>query len=633
MANNSEEIFFAEEESSIEKERENWKVLIVDDEKGVHTATKIAMESFLLDDKGLSFISAYSGGEAKQLLEQTTDIAVILLDVVMETDNAGLEVVQYIREVLKNKFVRIILRTGQPGQAPEEETVVSYDINDYKTKTELTTHKLFTAMVACIRSYTHLKELDTLLVALEEENKTRKRAEAKLREHRDQLEKIVEKRTEELRDTIEQLAYRNQEMEQEQEFAQKVFANIINPSFLNVINIKYLLSPMSIFNGDLLFVGQNLSGGQTIMLGDFTGHGLRAALGAIPVADIFRTMLTKGFAIEEIVFEINQKLKNILPTGVFCCACFIEIDTVRNKVMVWNGGLPPLLIHRENQGIIAQVKSSNPPLGILGPAEFDNSIEIVDIKPNDRIYIYSDGIIECENQNQELFGQERLDKCFMNNNDPDRLFDEIMESVSVFGAGNPQSDDITIIEVSCPVTEDIDKPKEVYLKTDQTNLMKWKMVLDLNATVLRTTDPIPILTQFAIKKPEFKNHKSYLFTIIQELLTNSIDHGVLCLDSSLKNKTDGFSEYYQERKKALDFLEKGWIKVDMEHIPMEKGGKFILKIEDSGPGFDYTKELSRTNDPNPTVFSGRGIIILRSLCDKLTYSGNGNKVEAVFVWG
>lgn len=257
-----------------------------------------------------------------------------------------------------------------------------------------------------------------------------------------------------LKDTVEQLADRNQEMIEDQEFAQKVFTNIVNPKALNAINIKYTLSSMSIFNGDLLFVEQNLSGYQTIMLGDFTGHGLRAALGAIPVADIFRAMLIKGFSMEEIVFEINKKLNNILPTGVFCCACFIEIDMVKNKLKVWNGGLPELLIHRKNQGIITWVKSSHPPLGILGPAKFDNSIEIVDIKPDDRIYVYSDGIIESENKNQELFGQERLEKCFIDNNDPDRLFDEIMESVSTFCSGNPQSDDITIIEVNCPFPED-----------------------------------------------------------------------------------------------------------------------------------------------------------------------------------
>lgn len=246
--------------------------------------------------------------------------------------------------------------------------------------------------------------------------------------------------------------------------------------------------------------------------------------------------------------------------------------------------------------------------------------------------IYSDGIVECENQDGELYGDERLGKCFMNNNDPDRLFDEILESVKAFSSGKPQSDDITIIETSCPVPKGIDKANSVYRQMDQTDLMKWRMVIELNATVLRTTDPIPILMQLVFNKPKFEKHKGCLFMVIQELLTNSLNHGVLCLDSSIKNKPEGFAAYYEERKKALAFLKKGWIKVDMEHITLKKGGKFILRIEDSGPGFDYTKELSRTNDPNPAVFSGGGILILRSLCDKLTYSGNGNKVEAVYVW-
>ena len=141
------------------------------------------------------------------------------------------------------------------------------------------------------------------------------------------------------------------------------------------------------------------------------------------------------------------------------------------------------------------------------------------------------------------------------------------------------------------------------------------------------------IDNFDLNKPEFENHKSFLFTIIQELLTNSIDHGVLVLDSSLKSKPDGFAEYYQARKKALKSLKKGWIKVNIEHILMEGGGKVILVIEDSGPGFDYTKGLSLINAPNPDVFSGRGIGIAHSLCHKLTYSRNGSKVEAVYVFG
>ncbi|MCW8090669.1 response regulator [Alteromonas sp. ASW11-130] len=130
-----------------------WKVLIVDDEPEVHAVTKLALSDFMLNGKRLTFISAYSGSQAKALLQEHDDIAVILLDVVMETDEAGLEVAQYVRNELDNHFTRIILRTGQPGQAPEKHVIINYDINDYKSKTELTAQKLFTVIIAALRSY------------------------------------------------------------------------------------------------------------------------------------------------------------------------------------------------------------------------------------------------------------------------------------------------------------------------------------------------------------------------------------------------------------------------------------------------------------------------------------------------
>jgi two-component system sensor histidine kinase ChiS len=122
---------------------DTWKIIIIDDEAEIHNVTKLVLNDFTFDGKSLTFISAYSGEEAKGLIEKHPDTALILLDVVMETDDAGLEVVKYIRDVLGNLLVRIILRTGQPGQAPEDVVIINYDINDYKTKTELTTRKLF----------------------------------------------------------------------------------------------------------------------------------------------------------------------------------------------------------------------------------------------------------------------------------------------------------------------------------------------------------------------------------------------------------------------------------------------------------------------------------------------------------
>lgn len=150
--NSDEGLFFADEVSE-DTPTESWKILIVDDEAQVHTATNIALRKFVFENKSLKFISAYSAKEAKQLIQEHPDVAIILLDVIMETDDAGLEFVKYVREVLGNQLVRIILRTGQPGQVPEKSIIINYDINDYKTKTELTTSKLYTTVLTALRSF------------------------------------------------------------------------------------------------------------------------------------------------------------------------------------------------------------------------------------------------------------------------------------------------------------------------------------------------------------------------------------------------------------------------------------------------------------------------------------------------
>ena len=136
-----------------------WKIAVIDDDPAVHDGTRFALCDYRLNGQGLEIISAYSADEGRELMREHPDIAVVLLDVVMETDNAGLDLVQFIRNELKNETVRIILRTGQPGQAPERRVIVDYDINDYKAKTELTADKLFTSLTAALRSYQQLQRM------------------------------------------------------------------------------------------------------------------------------------------------------------------------------------------------------------------------------------------------------------------------------------------------------------------------------------------------------------------------------------------------------------------------------------------------------------------------------------------
>lgn len=131
----------------------SWRVLVVDDEPDVHRITRMVLTGFQFDGRKVELISAYSGEEAREIMRDNDDIAMALLDVVMEEDHAGLNVARYIREDLRNRYTRIVLRTGQPGQAPEQEVIRTYDINDYKDKTELTTTKLNTLMYATLRSY------------------------------------------------------------------------------------------------------------------------------------------------------------------------------------------------------------------------------------------------------------------------------------------------------------------------------------------------------------------------------------------------------------------------------------------------------------------------------------------------
>lgn len=158
-----DDLIFAQEDEAPPGELDSarpWTIMIVDDESAVHEVTKLALQGVQFANRPLHFIDAYSGDQARQLLQEHKDVALILLDVVMETDHAGLDVARYVRETLGNQSVRIVLRTGQPGQAPERDVITAYDINDYKEKTELTSSKLFTLIYSSLRAYRDITTIE-----------------------------------------------------------------------------------------------------------------------------------------------------------------------------------------------------------------------------------------------------------------------------------------------------------------------------------------------------------------------------------------------------------------------------------------------------------------------------------------
>jgi CheY-like chemotaxis protein len=206
ILNNNDDLNFIDESADEKEDKEKltpWKIIIADDNEEIHSVAKLVLDDYYFKGRNLKFFDAYSGEQTRQLIEQHPDAAFILLDVVMETDHAGLEVVRYIREELKNNIVQIVLNTGQPGQAPEQEVISKYEINDYKSKTEFNAKKLITSVTASLRAFSLSSSLS--------------QANSELNNYKNHLEELVKKRTIELKEANDKLA---QEVE-ERKHAQK----------------------------------------------------------------------------------------------------------------------------------------------------------------------------------------------------------------------------------------------------------------------------------------------------------------------------------------------------------------------------------------------------------------------------
>ncbi len=258
----------------------------------------------------------------------------------------------------------------------------------------------------------------------------------------------IRHRVTKIRRQEKELANYKQLMATERVIAKNLFESFTRAGALNYEKLRYLLSPMSTFSGDFLLAAQNPKGDLHVILGDFTGHGLPAAIGTMPVASAFYTMTEKGLSIEVILQEINKKLQQILPTGFFCAAAMLSVSSTDNTVQVWNGGLPDGIIYRCQEGPTAYLCSSHLPLGILKDAEFSTELDSFEVKENDKIYLFSDGVIEAENDQGEMFGEGRLLELFEQEAESNAIFTRLEQKLSDYRYGKDQGDDITLMELT-----------------------------------------------------------------------------------------------------------------------------------------------------------------------------------------
>ncbi|EHQ51719.1 response regulator receiver protein [Ectothiorhodospira sp. PHS-1] len=408
---------------------------------------------------------------------------------------------------------------------------------------------------------------------------------------------------------------------QEQKLAERIFSHAVNDRNVAADHLGILMRPASTFNGDVLLSQHLPDGSLRVLLGDFTGHGLSAAIGALPVADAFHAMTRKGVTDEVVLEEINRKLYRLLPADRFMCAFMATLSVAGDELRWWNGGMP--------DGWLCQADGVHPmashalPLGILPELSHGDAPRRRVLRKGDRVLLVTDGLMDAQDVDGHLFGQVGWPALIAGWRREHGLLNPLLESLDAHCADTDQKDDIGAVEIF--VDADIFGGAELGLKC-ATPSGGGCSVLLLDQRLIHPPSMAQMLDMLGLGQA-VACHLNTLETIFHELYTNALDHGVLRLPSWMKATPEGFSAYYSERESRLAAGPVGSIRVD---ISQEPGPPVTIRINvtDSGQGFDHERPREPLGDSVKPW--GRGIALVRELCESVNYYNQGTQVEAVY---
>lgn len=422
---------------------------------------------------------------------------------------------------------------------------------------------------------------------------------------------------------------RNEQLLDEQAIAKRVFDNVAHTGCLDVPHIRYVASPMSIFNGDILFACPRPAGGMHILIGDFTGHGLPAAIGAMPVAEIFYGMTSKGFSASEVLQEINQKLRRILPTGMFCCAAMVEADYHLDQVGIWNGGLPDGFLLRHSGGMIS-LPSTHLPLGVLDADSFDATMVFQMTRPGDTVLLMTDGVLEASDGDGVMLGESGVRDAVKEGGTGAELVEHILRRVREHTGQQPDKDDMTLISLEIAEEQEDTAFSATLGQSALQGPVQWACSYEISESTLGRFSPLPLLLHICTQVPGLRKRSGEVYTLLAELYNNALEHGILRLPSEWKSSSGGFARYYIERQKRLSQVKDHFIRFELRHRQTEHGGELTIACEDSGKGFDFDEASPHgriTGD-----YAGRGLVLIRELTDAMSVQAPGNRVEIVYNW-
>jgi CheY-like chemotaxis protein len=445
-----------------------------------------------------------------------------------------------------------------------------------------------------------------------------------------------------VREQSKALADYYEHAEEEKRVVRHLMDQMVNSERLADPQFEYWLSPAESLSGDLIAAARTPGQALHILLADGIGHGLTAALNVLPLTQPFYSMTEKGYSISDILFEMNAKIRQVLPIGRFVCVSLISIDEVGGTVEIWNGGMPPIQILNAQRDVVRVCSSGNLPLGIVPSHSLDLIPERIYFSEPGFVVAYSDGLVEARNSEQVEFGLPALLTALKADTDVSAI-EGTKNALADFLAGEKHHDDVSLVVARFGLEDselqnklDVDnatkKIEDFAQQFNQPSECNWRYSLILSAEELRYLNTIPFMMSFVKEIKSLTAVQSDVFLILTELFVNAVDHGLLMLDSSIKSTPNGMETYLALRAERLANLREGRVEIDLMGLQYKDVEVLKIRVKDSGQGFAWASAAKQAEIENSfTTTHGRGVSLVRALAVKLQYIGLGNEVEVYYL--